>query len=129
MPTYAYHCENCGHQFEEIIPLSQYKEPQPCPQCETLCSKEMSAVGLNFPGWDWAGKNNRVRNQMRKKNERLTRKQNELKMDGGTYKLTPNVGGEQVDSWAEAAKLAKSKGKKTEGYEARARQEKKDKSK
>ncbi len=31
--------------------------------------------------------------------------------------LVPNVEGERVDSWGEASKLAKAKGKETTGYD------------
>jgi hypothetical protein len=37
--------------------------------------------------------------------------------------LAPNVDGERTDSWSDATKLAKSKGKDTSGYEKYARKE------
>ncbi len=129
MPVYSYECDACNTPFDEMVPLARYDEPQPCPSCGTLCSKVMTAVGFNLVGDGWVGKNLRVDGQMRKKNERLDRKQNEFKMDGGVPSLVPNVGGERVDSWGEAAKLAKSKGKDTTGYNKLAHQEKKDKTK
>lgn len=129
MPVYSYECARCDHPFEEMVPLAHYNEPQPCPQCGSSCEKQITAVGFNLVGDGWVGKDIRVEGQMRKKNERLDRKQNEFKMDGGVPTLVPNVGGERVDSWSEASKLAKSKGKVTEGYDKLARQEKKDKKK
>ena len=56
---------------------------------------------------------------------RLDAKQRERRNDAPTATLAPNVDGERVGSWSDAAKLAKSKGKDASGYEARARKEKK----
>jgi hypothetical protein len=53
----------------------------------------------------------------------LADKEREAKGDGMIPSLQPNVGGEQVSSWAEASKLAKDQGKDTSGYEQRAREE------
>ena len=39
--------------------------------------------------------------------------------------LAPNVDGERVDSWSDAQKLAKSKGKSAESYEPLVQKEKK----
>jgi hypothetical protein len=60
---------------------------------------------------------------MEKKNQRLDAKQNERKRDAPMVTLAPNVGGERVESWSEASKLAASKGKDTSGYDALARKE------
>jgi len=53
-------------------------------------------------------------------------RQEEKVRDGGIPggKLVPNVSGERVGSWEEAGKLAKSKGKSTEGYAKMAAKEK-----
>lgn len=37
MPTYEYHCEKCGHEFEAFRPISA-KPLEVCP--EELCSKK-----------------------------------------------------------------------------------------
>lgn len=81
-----------------------------------------------FKGDGWSTKNERIKAQMRKKNEKLDARQNEMRNDtnvGG--RLTPNVDGERVDSWSEAQKLAKSKGKETASYEPLIQKEKKGK--
>lgn len=122
MPTYNYECEVCEIEFEELVGLAQYQEPQPCPQCEALSKRTIGRFpGVVFQGDSWVGKNNRVAGQMRKKNEHLAAKEREQKGDGMIPKLAPNVEGEQVASWSEAAKLARSKGKDTSGYERMAR--------
>jgi hypothetical protein len=51
---------------------------------------------------------------MAAKNRRLDAKQRERP---SPVTLAPNVGGEQTDTWAEAQKLAASKGKDTTSYE------------
>ncbi len=43
---------------------------------------------------------------------------NEMKRDAPAVTLAPNVDGERVDSWSDAQKLAKSKGKNADSYNA-----------
>lgn len=126
MPTYSYQCEKCENEFDELVPLAFYKEPQPCPACGEMAKRTLGNrfPGTVFRGDSWATKNNRIAGQMRAKNERLKEKEREQKGDGMIPKLAPNVGGERVSSWNEASKLAKSKGKDTSGYERLARKEK-----
>lgn len=125
MPTYRYVCE-CGNDFEVLLRMSQSDEPQNCPECGELATRGFTKPegGFILAGDGWAGKNIRISGQMREKNKRLDRKQNEFKKDAPGIKLAPNVGGERVDSWSEASKLAASKGKDTSGYDARAKKEK-----
>lgn len=127
MPTYSYHCDDCGLDFDKILPISLYNEPQNCPDCnEGPARKMVTATNFILRGDGWAGKNNRIAGQMRKKNQRLDAKRAERKNDGsGGVRLAPNVEGQRVDSWSEASKLAKSKGKDTSGYDRLAATEKK----
>jgi len=126
MPTYAYECEKCGEIFDKILPVSRYDEPQNCINCnEGPAKKLVTAPNFILKGDGWAGKNLRIKRQMEKKNQRLASKEREFKNDAPSVRLAPNVDGQRVDSWGEAAKLAKSKGKDSSGYEARARSEKK----
>lgn len=129
MPTYDYECQSCEHQFGLIMKMSEYdtKFKPSCPECgaEEKTTRIYTAPMINFSGDGWATKNNRIKGQMRDKNKRLAAKEREQKGDGMIPQLAPNVGGERVGSWNEAAKLAKSKGKDTSGYEAMARKAKK----
>ena len=125
MPIYTYACDACEQDFEQVLPLSRYDEPQACPSCGETARKTVAPVGFILAGDGWASKNGRVAKQMAEKNRRLDSKQRELKNDGPGVSLVPNVGGERVDSWSEAAKLAKSKGKDTSGYEKMASKDKK----
>ena len=126
MPTYEYQCEKCDHAFERSLRIAQYQDPQDCPECGEGPAKRMISGGVGFilRGDGWAGKNNRVKSQMREKNNRLKGKETEWKKDASPS-LTPNVEGQQVDSWSEASQLARSKGKDTSGYDKLARKEKK----
>lgn len=126
MPIYAYHCDACDIDFDKIRPMLEASDPMPCVECGGKTRKLVTSCGVIFKGDDWASKNGRVARQMREKNRVLGQKQDERVRDGGIPggKLVPNVGGERVDSWGEAAKLAKSKGKDTAGYEKMARKEK-----
>jgi len=127
MPTYDYECQSCEHPFELVMKMSEYdtKMKPPCPECgaEEKSIRIFTPPMINFSGDGWASKNNRIAGQMRAKNQRLKMKEREQKGDGMVPSLAPNVGGERVGSWSEAAKLAQSKGKDTSGYDSRARKE------
>lgn len=126
MATYPYECQSCEHQFEIEMRMSEYdpKTRPPCPECS---SEEVIRIFtppmINFSGDGWSTKNGRVAGQMREKNRRLAAKEREMKGDGMLPSLQPNVGGERTESWSDAAKLAKSKGKDASGYESYARKE------
>ena len=125
MPMYTYQCEECGEEFEELVPMDERDEPQECPECGTPTKRigiELTSFVLKGDGW--SGKNHRISRQMAAKNRRLDAKQATLKREGPSVSLTPNVGGEKTDSWSEASKLARSQGKDTSGYDRKAREEK-----
>lgn len=122
MPIYGYACPSCAHEFDRRLPISQYNEPQPCPECGTEAKKQISAPNFNLVGDDWPGKANRINSQMAEKNKRLSARQ--AANHGAPARLVPNVEGERTDSWSDAAKLAKDKGKDTSGYERMAATEK-----
>lgn len=125
MPIYEYQCESCDHQFQKMLPVSQCSDPQACGECGSGSRKLISSVNFNLAGDGWAGKNDRIKRQMAAKNKRLDAKQAEMKRDAPGMTLAPNVNGERVDSWSEASRLAKSKGKDTTGYDKLARDTKK----
>lgn len=124
MPTYEYECKKCKVEFERFLPIAEYDSPQKCETCGTVGKKLISSPGLIFHGDGWASKNNRVAGQMRKKNERISERQEERKRDAPGVRLVPNVEGERTESWSDAAKLAASKGKNTSSYETKIRAEK-----
>jgi putative FmdB family regulatory protein len=123
LPTYAYRCDKCEDDFDRILPMSRYDEPQMCETCGETARKLVVPVSFNLSGDDWPSKNGRVSKQMRDKNTRLGAKQDARKKDGSGISLVPNVGGERVESWGEAQKLAGSKGKDTTSYDSKVRQE------
>ena len=125
MPTYSYECDACETEFDDMVPMAFYKEPQPCPECGEMSKRVVGnrAPGMVFKGDSWGTKNGRVKGQMAERRRQAGAKQHELKMDGAVPTLAPNVGGERTDSWSDAAKLAKDKGKDTTGYEKLARKE------
>lgn len=127
MPTYPYECQSCEHQFELVMKMSEYDTSvkPPCPECgaEERSVRIFTPPMINFSGDGWTTKNNRVAGQMRRKNERLAEKEREQKGDGAIPTLQPNVGGERTETWSDAAKLARSKGKDASGYESYARKE------
>lgn len=117
MPTYAYKCPQCSHTFDVRKSVAEYESPEPCPECNTQAEKQITGMRFNLPGDDWPGKNMRIKKQMAAKNARLRKKEEEIKRDAPGVTLAPNVGGERVDSWSEAKKLAESKGKDGSSYD------------
>lgn len=127
MPEYAFKCSNeeCGTGFFKTLALVNRNEDQACPKCSSPADKVIpEGVGGVLRGDAWPGKNIRVKNQMHERRQRVGEREHVLKMEGPQFNLAPNVGGERVDSWDEAAKLAASQGKDTAEYEKRARQAK-----
>lgn len=129
MPTYEYRCVSCAHEFERVLRMAQSSEPQACPECGTSPATKRVSAGGGFilSGDGWSGKNIRIANQMAEKNRRLNAKQDVIKRDAPAVTLAPNVDGERVGSWAEAQKLAASKGKDASTYDAVVRKERTDK--
>jgi len=116
VPIYAYRCDACESDFDLILPVSKYDEPQSCETCGAPVKKVVTAVNFNLPGDGWPSKNERIAKQMRAKNSVLTTKQNERLREQPHVKLVPNVNGERVDSWGDAQKLASSQGKDATTY-------------
>lgn len=122
MPCYDFKCPSCEVVFECKLPSSQAGQSQPCPDCGKLDTVRVYSVpGMVFAGDGWATKDGRVAGQMRAKNEGLERKQKERYGNGSVF--APNVGGEQTDTWADAKKLAVSKGLDGSSYDSQIRKE------
>ena len=99
--------------------MSNRNDKQTC-ECGSDSKMMVSVPEFVLKGDGWTGKNIKVKGQMETKNHRLSEKSRDLP----TQRLVPNVGGEEVDSWSEAKKLASSMGKDTSGYDAVIRKEK-----
>jgi len=53
MPLYAYRCTQCGHAFEELVPMSR-REEAACPECGGAAQRAKEgvsafAVGVSRP--------------------------------------------------------------------------------
>lgn len=121
MPEYTFKCtgEGCG-VFTRQLSMAERGVLQACPVCLGGSEKIVGgSVGTVLRGDVWFGKNLTIKRQMAERRERVGRRERELSKDGPQFKLVPNVGGERVDSWQDAAKLAASKGKDTSGYTQR----------
>jgi len=129
MPTYTYRCSGCDNTFEKVLCLAEFDEPQDCPECGPEAGpakRVITAVGFVLKGDGWSGKNMKIKRQMMKRREHIGGRERELKNDGPGVRLAPNVDGQRVGSWAEAKKLAKSKGKDAGSYDAIVRKERKE---
>lgn len=49
MPTYAYACTKCGHQFDVVQSFSE-ESLTTCPECAGPLRKQYNAVGVVFKG-------------------------------------------------------------------------------
>lgn len=123
MPIYEYECLTCELPFEKQLPMAEYNAPQACPECGGEARRMVSMTSFVLKGDDWTSKNLRVKSQMAAKNARLDQKARDH-VAPISPPLTPNVGGEQVDSWSEAKKLAASQGKDASSYDPMIKQEK-----
>jgi putative FmdB family regulatory protein len=49
MPTYAYACKNCGHQFDAV---QSFADPAltECPECGGPLRKQYGSIGVTFNG-------------------------------------------------------------------------------
>jgi len=123
MPEYAFRCSKCDTGFFKTLAIVNRNQSQECPDCGAPAEKKIaSGVGGVLRGDVWPGKNIRVKKQMAVRRARVGEREHQLKMDGPQFNLAPNVEGERVDSWGDAARLAASKGKDTREYEKRTRQ-------
>lgn len=122
MPAYTYYCDGCETDFEAIAERTECTIAQPCPMCEIKAERQFGRIGFILKGDGWVGKNQRLKNQMKDKNSRLSRKSREKSKDANV-RLRPNVAGEETDTWTDAKKLARSKGKDTTSYEGYVRKE------
>lgn len=52
MPTYAYRCTNCAHEFEAVQKFSE--DPlKDCPECGAHIRRVFQPVGIVFKGSGW----------------------------------------------------------------------------
>jgi putative FmdB family regulatory protein len=50
MPTYAYRCPACGHEFEKFQKITANRRPR-CPSCGTAVERVITGgAGLHFKG-------------------------------------------------------------------------------
>lgn len=127
MPTYEYRCPSCGVVREIVHSIKE----APQIRCEACTGDEVSPVmerlisrnsaGFIFKTWtpSMAYKESRSRHR---KNADLEMRQ--LERYGSGPRLQPNVAGHEVDTWSDAAKLAKEAGMSTESYQPMIEREK-----
>jgi putative FmdB family regulatory protein len=52
MPTYSYHCNSCGHDFEAVQRFAD--DPlKECPECGSAIRRVIQPVGVVFKGSGW----------------------------------------------------------------------------
>jgi putative FmdB family regulatory protein len=78
MPTYAYVCQNCGHEFEQFQSITA-KPLQKCPRCSKRRLKRLigSGAGIIFKGSGFYGTD--YRSESYKKGEKESKPQEDKK--------------------------------------------------
>lgn len=52
MPTYSYHCDTCGHDFDAVQKFAD--DPlKECPECGAAIRRVIQPVGVVFKGSGW----------------------------------------------------------------------------
>jgi putative FmdB family regulatory protein len=52
MPTYSYHCDTCGHDFDAVQKFAD--DPlRECPECSAPIRRVIQPVGVVFKGSGW----------------------------------------------------------------------------
>lgn len=52
MPTYSYHCDTCGHDFDAVQRFAD-DALRECPQCGAAIRRVIQPVGVVFKGSGW----------------------------------------------------------------------------
>ena len=52
MPTYSYHCDTCGHDFDAFQKFSDDPLTE-CPECAAPIRRVIQPVGVVFKGSGW----------------------------------------------------------------------------
>lgn len=124
MPIYSYKCAECDTTFDKVLSRAERSTPQTC-VCGGTAKQVVGNVGFVMKGDGWVGKNVKIKEQMATKNAKLDQRGREKLREAPGVRLVPNVGGERVESWEEAKRLAKSQGLSTDSYDQKIQQEKK----
>jgi putative FmdB family regulatory protein len=53
MPIYEYQCQDCGTNFEQLVPFSRTTEPV-CASCESIhVKRQVGRPAVHFKGSGW----------------------------------------------------------------------------
>lgn len=124
MPVYDLKCEDCENVLNDyFLSFEDSFENVKCPKCQgKVKNMSFGGIGTVFKGASWATKNQKFKDHKKALNKKLEKKQHE---EHSKIRLVPNIAGEEVDSFADAAKIAKEAGYDPSGYEKYAQEEKK----
>ena len=126
MPTYEYRCRDCSKKQEVTHSIKEDPEIL-CEHCESKNPMERliswNGAGFILKGGTEAINWKEKRYRMKKRADLGVKQIDRYGTEGGTS-LQPNVGGMAVDSWSDAAKVAKEAGMSTESYKPMIEKEK-----
>lgn len=124
MPTYEYRCNACG-TIEEIVHSIKDSPTFRCKKCSSSEPLER-LISFNRDGFFFRGGTEttawKEKRHRHKRQAELGVKQ--VERWGSGPRLQPNVAGMEVDSWSDAAKVAKEAGMNADSYQPHIEKEK-----
>lgn len=81
MPTYDYQCPECQNIQEELHSIEAKVEIK-CNKCQAVCKKIFSGGNFVLKGDGFMSYNSRIKNSMKKKNEKMKSRMKEREASG-----------------------------------------------
>lgn len=119
MPAYDYMCPICG-DVKEVIHSIKEDPTIICESCSSekgpakMARKISGSINFFIKGGSADVHYREKQRRMKRSNEQAFKQID--RYGGSSPKLVPNVGGKEVESWSDAAKIAKDMGKNSDTY-------------
>jgi putative FmdB family regulatory protein len=106
MPTYAYRCQQCAHEFDAVQKFSD--DPiRICPECGGDVRKVFQPVGVVFKGSGWYINDSRGKSSTAVNGANDTAKKAESTTSNGSSSESPSTESKPAAATAETSKPAK----------------------
>ncbi len=103
MPSYNYHCSSCDLVFSDLVPMSEYNEPQDCHKCGTPSNRTARGQAINAHGLgltDGRGEGDKAKTEHRWMEDEIENTKEAIKSEKGVspyseYKINHEVAEKQ----------------------------------